>query len=113
DPHQIQARPALIARVRSADLLICTGAELEIGWLPVLLRQAGNGAVQPGRPGFLAAAELVRLKEVPTRLDRSEGDVHPAGNPHIQTDPRTFTVVAQALSRRLIELDAGNAAVYR
>jgi zinc/manganese transport system substrate-binding protein len=113
DPHQIQARPALIARVRGADLLICTGAELEIGWLPVLLRQAGNGAIQPGRPGFLAAAELIRLKEVPTRLDRSEGDVHPAGNPHIQTDPRNLAVVAAALTRRLIELDARNAEVYR
>src|SRR3954454_5308548 len=51
DPHQIQARPALIARLRSADLLVCTGAELEVGWLPVLLRQAPNPRVQPGAPG--------------------------------------------------------------
>ncbi len=113
DPHQIQARPALIAKVRGADLLICTGAELEIGWLPVLLRQAGNGAVQPGRPGFLAAAELIRLKEVPTRLDRSEGDIHPAGNPHIQTDPRNLAIVAGALTQRLIDLDGRNTDTYK
>lgn len=113
DPHQIQARPALIARVRNADLLVCTGAELEIGWLPVLLRQAGNGAVQPGRPGFLAAADLIRMKEVPTRLDRADGDIHPAGNPHIQTDPRNIAVVAAALTQRLIDLDAPNTAFYR
>jgi zinc/manganese transport system substrate-binding protein len=109
DPHQIQARPALIARLRRADLLVCTGAELEIGWLPVLLRQAANGAVQPGQPGFLAAAELIRLKEVPTLLDRAEGDIHAAGNPHIQTDPRNLAVVAAALTRRLVDLDARDA----
>ncbi len=113
DPHQVQARPALIARLRNADLAICTGAELEIGWLPVLQRSAGNGAVQPGARGFLAAAELIALKEVPTRLDRADGDVHPAGNPHIQTDPRNIALVGKALTQRLIDLDARNAEHYR
>jgi zinc/manganese transport system substrate-binding protein len=113
DPHQVQARPALIAHVRRADLLICTGAELEIGWLPVLLRQAANGGVQPGQRGFLAAAELIRLKEVPTVLDRSEGDIHPAGNPHIQTDPRNLAIVATAVTQRLIDLDGRNAEFYK
>src|SRR5262249_52861283 len=79
DPHQVQARPALIAQLRSADLVICTGAELEIGWMPVLLRQAANGRVQPGSPGYFEAARQVRLLDVPTRLDRAEGDIHPAG----------------------------------
>src|SRR3954471_4775548 len=88
DPHQVQARPSLIARLRSADLVVCTGAELEIGWLPVLLRQAANSRVQPGSPGYFEAARSVRLLDVPTRLDRAEGDIHAAGNPHIQTDPR-------------------------
>jgi zinc/manganese transport system substrate-binding protein len=112
DPHQIQARPALIAKLRQADLAVCTGAELEIGWLPVLLRQAANGRVQPGARGFLAAAEQVRLKDVPTRLDRAEGDIHAAGNPHIQTDPRNMRAVAQALGQRLAELDPSHAAGY-
>src|SRR5215472_4907202 len=86
DPHQVQARPALIAQLRSADLVVCTGAELEIGWMPVLLRQAANGRVQPGSPGYFEAAQHVRLLDLPTRLDRAEGDIHPSGNPHIQTD---------------------------
>src|SRR5438105_413706 len=75
DPHQIQARPALIARLRSADLVVCTGAELEIGWMPMLLRQAANGRVQPGTPGYLEAARFVRLLEVPAVLDRAMGDI--------------------------------------
>src|SRR2546425_12456798 len=81
DPHQIQAKPSLIARARNADLVVCTGAELEIGWLPVLLQQSGNAKVLPGQPGYFAAADFVRKLEVPTRLDRSEGDVHAAGKP--------------------------------
>src|SRR5262252_5287322 len=112
DPHQIQARPALIARLRAADLVVCTGAELEVGWMPVLLRQAANGRVQPGSAGYFEAAQQVRLLEVPTRLDRAEGDIHAAGNPHIQTDPRNIATVAAALSRRMQELDQADAAGF-
>jgi zinc/manganese transport system substrate-binding protein len=113
DPHRIQAKPSLIAAVRSADLLVCTGAELEVGWLPILLRQSGNPAIQPGKPGYFEAAGLVRMLEVPTRLDRAEGDVHPGGNPHIQTDPRNIGLVAAGLAQRLAEVDAPNAAWYQ
>lgn len=113
DPHAIQARPSLISAVRNADLLVCTGAELEVGWLPVLLRQAGNAAVQPGRPGNFEAADHVTMLEVPTRLDRADGDVHAEGNPHIQTDPRNIAKVAQALGQRLAEVDPANASTYR
>ena len=112
DPHQIQAKPSLIARVRNADLVVCTGAELEIGWLPPLLQQSGNARVQPGQPGNFVAADLVRKLEIPTQLDRSQGDVHAAGNPHIQTDPRNIAVVATALGARLQQLDPANAAQY-
>jgi zinc/manganese transport system substrate-binding protein len=112
DPHQIQAKPSLIARVRNADLVVCTGAELEIGWLPPLLQQSGNAKVQPGQPGNFVAADLVRKLEVPGSVDRSQGDVHAAGNPHIQTDPRNIAVVATALGARLQQLDAANAAQY-
>ncbi len=113
DPHMIQARPALIARLRRADLAVCTGAELEIGWMPVLLRSAANGNVQPGAPGWFAAAEQIALKEVPTRLDRAEGDVHAAGNPHIQTDPDNILAIAPALTRRLIAIDPQGTATYQ
>ena len=112
DPHQIQAKPSLIARARNADLVVCTGAELEIGWLPVLLQQSGNAKVQPGQPGNFAAADYVRKLEIPTQLDRSQGDVHAAGNPHIQTDPRNIAQVAVALTARLQQVDAANADQY-
>ena len=113
DPHHIEARPSLIARLRQANLLVCTGAELEIGWLPVLLRQAGNARVQPGQPGYFEAANHVRMLEIPARLDRAEGDVHAAGNPHIQTDPRNIGRVATALAQRLGEIDPENTDYYQ
>ena len=112
DPHQIQAKPSLIARARNADLVVCTGAELEIGWLPVLLQQSGNAKVQAGQPGNFAAADFVRKLDVPGQLDRSQGDVHAAGNPHIQTDPRNIAQVAVALSARLQQVDPAHASEY-
>lgn len=113
DPHKIQARPSLIAQARQADLLVCTGAELEIGWLPVLLRKSGNTAIQFGAPGYFMAADHVQLLGKPTRLDRSEGDVHAAGNPHIQTDPRRIAKVADQLAATLAAIDGEHAAFYR
>ena len=112
DPHHIEARPSLIARMRQADLVVCTGAELETGWLPMLLEQAGNGRVQPGRAGYFEAAQFVVLLDKPAKLDRSQGDVHAAGNPHLHQDPRRVLPVAEALAQRLKQLDATNAAAY-
>src|SRR5678810_532387 len=112
DPHQIQAKPSLIARARNADLVVCTGAELEIGWLPVLLQQSGNAKIQPGQPGSFAAADYVKKLDVPVQLDRAQGDVHAAGNPHIQTDPRNIALVAAALGARLQQVDPVHAAQY-
>ena len=113
DPHRVEAKPSLLARARNADLVVCSGAELEIGWLPVVLREASNGKIQPGSPGYFEAAQYLRLLEKPARLDRSEGDVHPFGNPHIQTDPRNIALVAQALAKRLAQLDPPNTAYYQ
>jgi zinc/manganese transport system substrate-binding protein len=112
DVHYIQARPSLIAQVRRADMVFCTGADLEVGWLPVLLRQAGNGKVQAGQPGYFEAASAVQLLEVPTSVDRSQGDVHPFGNPHIQTDPRNIGRVASAFAERIAKLDAPDATIF-
>jgi len=113
DPHHIQARPSLIARIRRADLVVCSGAELEIGWLPVLLRKSGNRAIQPGRPGYFEAAKQVKRLEVPQHVDRAMGDIHAAGNPHIQTDPRRIARVARALTARLIAIDSSDAGAYK
>jgi len=113
DPHRIEAKPSLISRMRNADLAVCTGAELEIGWLPVLLRTAGNNRVQPGLPGYFEAAGFVLKLDVPTTFDRAAGDVHPQGNPHIHLDPHNLAIVATALGERLAMIDAANATGYR
>ena len=113
DVHYIQARPSLIAKLRRADLLICSGADLELGWLPLLLRKASNARVQPGQAGHLDVAKIVPMLDVPSRIDRSEGDVHPYGNPHTQTDPHNIALVAAELSSRLQRIDATQADFYR
>jgi zinc/manganese transport system substrate-binding protein len=113
DPHHVEARPSLIARARSADLVVATGAELEIGWLPLVLQQAANSRVRPGTPGYFEAAASVPLLGKPQRLDRAEGDIHAAGDPHIQTDARNIARVAAPLAQRLAELDPANAAHYQ
>lgn len=112
DPHQIQARPSLVASLRRADMLICTGAGLEVGWLPALLKSAKNPKVIPGMPGYFLASSYVRLKEVPRSLDRALGDVHPEGNPHIHTDPANLEAVAKALSESLGEIDPARQGYY-
>lgn len=112
DPHQVQPRPSLLAKARRADLLICTGADLESGWLPLIQRQAANPRIQTGQPGFFLSANYVPMLESPTRLDRSEGDIHPLGNPHIQTDPRNIALVAKELAARMAALDPAHADHY-
>jgi len=113
DPHQLQAKPSLIAATRRADLVVCTGADLEIGWLPLLLRRSGNRAIQPGNPGYFLAADFVRRLEIPASVDRSMGDVHPQGNPHVHLRPRNIERVAKALAERLAEIDPGNSSDYQ
>ena len=113
DVHHIQARPSLIARAGRAELLVCSGAELEIGWLPVLLRRAHNPRIQPGGDGYLMMAEHVALRDRPQVLDRAEGDVHPQGNPHVHLDPRHIATLAPVLSERLQRLDPAHAADYQ
>jgi zinc/manganese transport system substrate-binding protein len=112
DPHHVEARPSLIARARGADLVIATGAELEVGWLPLVLQQSANAKVQPNGAGYFEATRYVALLGKPARLDRAEGDVHPQGDPHIQTDARNIVRVAEPLAARMAQLDPGNAAHY-
>ncbi len=113
DPHHIQARPSLIAKARKADLVICTGAELEVGWLPLLLRRSGNAGIQPGQPGHFLAADYVDMLEVPDKLDRRLGDIHVSGNPHVHTDPRNILRIAGQLTKRLQALDPDHADHYQ
>lgn len=113
DPHHVRAKPSLLAAMRGADMVFCTGAGLEAGWLPVLMQQAAGSSVQPGQPGNLMAADFVALMGKPQRVDRAMGDIHPEGNPHIQTDPRNILAVAKALAERLTQVDPANTAAYQ
>ena len=113
DPHYIQARPSLIAKVRRADLVICSGAELEIGWLPALLQKANNRDVMPGSRGYMEASNHVLRLSATASVDRAQGDIHPRGNPHIQTDPRNIAAVAKVLGDRMASLDPENAVLYQ
>jgi zinc/manganese transport system substrate-binding protein len=112
DVHQIEAKPSLIARIRRADLTVCSGADLEVGWLPQLVRQSGNPKIAGGNGVFTAAAQVQTLQK-PAALSRAAGDVHPQGNPHVQLDPYRVLAIAKSLSARLALLDPANAAVYQ
>ncbi len=112
NPHVIIPKPSYIAKLRRADLLIINGGQLEIGWLPQIIRQANNGAVQPGGRGFLDLSMHVHLIDVPTGVSRELGDVHPEGNPHFFLDPDNIPAIANAVTARLVELDSDNQAYY-
>ena len=112
DVHRVAAKPRRVARARTADLVVANGAELEVGWLPVLLQEAGNARIQRGAPGYFEAAAYLKLLEIPSSLDRSLGDIHPQGNPHAQLDPRNIAVVAKALTAKLSALDPAGSAYY-
>jgi zinc/manganese transport system substrate-binding protein len=112
DPHYIQARPSLIAKVRQADIVICSGAQLEIGWLPALLQKANNRNVMPGTMGYLEASSFVVRLGVTGDLDRAQGDIHPQGNPHIQTNPHNIAIVARELGKRMQKIDSVNSESY-
>jgi zinc/manganese transport system substrate-binding protein len=113
DPHFLQAKPTMMVALRSADLLVAVGAELEVGWLPAALQGASNGKLLPGQPGYFEAAAQVPLIEKSGDTDRSRGDVHPMGNPHLFLDPDRMAAVGRALAGRLARLDPGREATYR
>ena len=113
DPHHIEARPSLIAKIRRANLVVCSGAELESGWLPLLLKQAGNKNIRPGNKGYFEAASMVERLDVPVDLDRSSGDVHASGNPHVHLDPRRIQIISKVLFNRLGDIDPQGKAYYQ
>ncbi|HET9555014.1 MAG TPA: metal ABC transporter substrate-binding protein [Anaeromyxobacteraceae bacterium] len=113
DPHFVDANPILAVKLRNADLLVDVGLDLEIGWLPPLVTQSRNGAIQPGGARRLTAADAIQVLDVPTGpVDRSRGDLHPAGNPHFLSDPRRAVLVARAIAGRLAALDPAGAPAY-
>lgn len=113
DPHFVSPRPSYVQRLSRADVLVYTGLDLEVGWLPTLLTGSRNAKLQAGQPGNFDASKHVILRDVPTgRVDRSMGDVHPGGNPHFSTDPRQMARVALAFGKTLAQIDPKNADAY-
>ena len=112
DPHFVDARPSFVVKLRSADILIEGGAELEVGWLPPLLQTARNQKLATGAPGRVQASEGIRLLDVPATLTRAAGDVHASGNPHFMIDPIIAKAVAAHIARAFAGADPANAASY-
>lgn len=113
DPHFIVARPSLIAKLRNSDALIINGAQLEIGWVPALINRAANAKVMPNAPSFLDLSTAVKTIQVPQSVDRSQGDLHPFGNPHFHLDPFNIILLAQKTASFLARLDPKNAEIYK
>ena len=113
DPHFVDAKPSLIVKLNRADVLIEGGAELETGWLPHLLDQSRNAKLAAGASGHVVCSRGVPLKEIPTALDRSKGDIHAAGNPHYLVDPANAKIVAQNITEVFCSLDEKSATAYR
>jgi ABC-type Zn uptake system ZnuABC Zn-binding protein ZnuA len=113
DPHFVEAKPSFVLKLHSADLLVCVGRELEIGWLPPLITQSRNPKIQPGGTGYLDASLTARILDVPTgQITRAMGDVHPSGNPHFWLDPGNGRRVAKAVQEKLSSMSAGDAAYF-
>lgn len=112
DPHHIRAKPSLIAAIRRSDMVLCSGNDLEVGWLPILLER-GKAGIQVGEVGYLMASDHVPGLEVPHIIDRSHGDIHPGGNPHVHLNPYNILKVADELAKRLAMIDPDHAIYYQ
>ena len=112
DPHFVDARPSFVVSMRSADVLIDGGAELELGWLPPLLQNARNPKIEIGKPGRVQASQGIRLMNIPTSMTHDFGGAHPSGNPHFTVDPVIAKAVAQRIAKSFMAVDPPNAAFY-
>jgi zinc/manganese transport system substrate-binding protein len=114
DPHFVEPKPSFLLKLRNADLLILVGLDLEIGWLPPLITQSGNGKIQPGAPGYLDASQFAEILEIPQgNITRAEGDVHPLGNPHYWLDPNNGRRIAKGIANKLSEMDPGDQVYFQ
>lgn len=114
DPHYADARPSLIVELSKADVLLQNGLELEVGWLPNLVRQSRNAKIQQGAPGWCDVSTFAPLLQVPQgKVDRGMGDIHPGGNPHFLWDPRAGARIAEGLAKVFARLDPAHAAGYQ
>jgi zinc/manganese transport system substrate-binding protein len=114
DPHYVEAKPSFLLKLRQADLLIAVGLDLELGWLPPLVTQSGNGRIQPGGGGYLDASQFAEILEKPSgAVSRAMGDVHPQGNPHYWLDPDNGRRVARGIADKLAQMDPADTAYFQ
>ncbi|MBN1397088.1 MAG: zinc ABC transporter substrate-binding protein [Bacteroidetes bacterium] len=113
NPHVIIPKPSYISKLRRADLLVINGAQLEIGWLPPILKQANNGNIQPGEKGFLDLSTYIHLIDVPANVSREQGDVHPEGNPHFHLNPDNIPLIAKAITDKLCEIEPESNSLFQ
>jgi zinc/manganese transport system substrate-binding protein len=114
DPHFVEAKPSFLLKLRNADLLITVGLQLEIGWLPPLIAQSGNGRIQVSAPGYLDASQFSEILDIPSgQVTRAMGDVHPLGNPHYWLDPDNGRRIAKGIAGKLGEMDPPGAAYFQ
>src|SRR5712671_7905252 len=114
DPHFVDPKPSFLLKLRHADLLILVGLDLEIGWLPPLITQSGNGNIQPAAPGYLDVSQFAEILEIPQgAVTRAEGDVHPLGNPHYWLDPDNGRRIAKGIATKLSEMDPTDRAYFQ
>src|ERR1041385_5394589 len=114
DPHFVEPKPSFLLKLRNADLLVLVGLDLEIGWLPPLITQSGNGKIQPGGQGYLDASQFAEILEIPQgNVTRAEGDVHPLGNPHYWLDPNNGRRIAKGIANKLAQMDPPDQAYFQ
>ncbi|MBU1667990.1 zinc ABC transporter substrate-binding protein [bacterium] len=113
DPHFVMARPSLISKLRNVDLLILNGGQLEIGWLPPLIKRANNAKIFDGAGGFLDLSQHINMLDVHSSVSRADGDVHPDGNPHFILDPYNVPIIAKAIADKLSKIDSSNKETYQ
>lgn len=114
NPHYIDASPEFIRRVAEAQVVCIVGLDLEVGWMPKILSRSGNASVQPGGKGYCETGKAVHVIEKPTgQVDRSMGDVHPAGNPHFWLSTKHFLEAANEMTQVLSAVDVSHMADYR
>ena len=113
DPHFIEAKPSFVLQLRNADVWAFVGLDLEIGWMPLLLQGARNPKLQPGQPGYVDASRVIPVLDMARgNVDRSQGDVHPLGNPHYWLDPENGRRISKLFGETFSQLDPKNASIY-
>ncbi len=113
DPHYVEAKPSFVLQLRNADVFAIVGLDLEIGWVSLLIDGSRNQRIRPGAPGYVDVSTAVAIVDRPQgNVDRSQGDVHPLGNPHYWLDPENGRRIARLFKAKFSQLDPKNEDAY-